>query len=66
MENVWSWFALVNPQVFISNNTVYGSAGITTNGTPIAGAGEFGGPCGSGGKFAIANVTTIKIWSYFC
>ena len=44
------------------DNTVYVSAGTTNSGTPTAGAGGFGGPCGSDGKFAIANAITITIW----
>ena len=60
--NVWSWFALVNTQAFIANITVYGGADTTTSGTPTSGAGGLCGPCGAGGKFAIANVITITIW----
>ena len=53
------------PLAFISNNTVYGGAVTATSGTNNAVAGIFGGPCGAGGKFAIANVITITIWRDF-
>ena len=48
------------------DNTVYVGAGTTNSGTPTAGAGGFGGPCGSGGKFSIENIITITIGRDFC
>ena len=48
------------------NTTVYAGAGNTSSGTTTAGAGGFGRPCVAGGKFVIANVITITMWSGFC
>ena len=42
VENVWSWFYVVNPHEFIAIAMVYGG--------PIVG---FGGFCGAGGRLAM-------------